>query len=55
VGRHIVALEEDNELFSSLFVSMIRSPAVTSPPHPKLAHRSQDPIPARIKKRRASK
>jgi hypothetical protein len=34
VGCHIVALEEDNELFSALFAPMVRSPAVSSPPKP---------------------
>jgi hypothetical protein len=60
VGRHLVALEEDNELFSTLLAPMVRSLAVSSPPKSQLAHQSQDPdgmeiVPAKIKKRRASK
>jgi hypothetical protein len=60
VGRHLVALEEDNELFSALLAPMVRSPAVSSPPKSQLAHQSQDPdgmeiVPAKIKKRRTSK
>jgi hypothetical protein len=60
VDRHIVALEEDKELFFALLAPMVRSPAVTSPPQPQLAQRSQDLdamliVPAKIKKRRASK
>jgi hypothetical protein len=55
-----VALEEDNELFSALLAPMVRSPTVSSPPKSQLAHRSQDLdgmeiVPAKIKKRRASK
>jgi hypothetical protein len=34
VGRHIVALEEDNELFSALLAPTVHSPAVSSPPKP---------------------
>jgi hypothetical protein len=60
VGHHLVALEEDNELFSALFVPIVRSPAVSSPPKSQLAYWSQDPnsmeiVPTKIKKRRASK
>jgi hypothetical protein len=60
VGRHLVALEEDNELFSILLAPMVRSPAVSSPPKSQLAQRSQDPdameiFLAKIKKKRASK
>jgi hypothetical protein len=60
VGHHLVALEEDNELFSALLAPMVRSPAVSFPPKSQLAHRSQDPdgmeiVPAKIKKRCASK
>jgi hypothetical protein len=60
VGRHLVALEEDNELSLALLAPMVRSPTVSSPPKSQLAHRSQDPdsmeiVPAKIKKRRASK
>jgi hypothetical protein len=60
VGRHLVALEEDNELFSALLAPMVRFPTVSSPPMSQLTHRSQDPngmeiVPAKIKKRRASK
>jgi hypothetical protein len=47
VGRHIVALEEDKELFSALLVPMVRSPTVSSPPQPQ--------VPAKIRKRHASK
>jgi hypothetical protein len=59
-GRHLMALEEDNELFSALLVPMVHSPAVSSPPKSQLAYRSQDPdgmeiVLAKIKKRRASK
>jgi hypothetical protein len=55
VGRHLVALEEDNELFSALL-----APMVSSPPKSQPTHQSQDPdamdiVPAKIKKRRASK
>jgi hypothetical protein len=60
VGRHIVALKEDNELFFALLAPMVHSPAVSSPPKPQLAQRSQDPnameiVLAKVKKRRASK
>jgi hypothetical protein len=61
VGRHLVALEEDNELFSAWLAPMVRSPAVSSPPKSQPTQRSQDPdameiVPSsRIKKRRASK
>jgi hypothetical protein len=61
VGRHLVALEEDNELFSTLLAPMVRSLAVSSPPKSQPTMRSQDPdamevVPSsRIKKRRASK
>jgi hypothetical protein len=60
VGRHLMALEEDNELFSALLAPMVRSRAVSSPPKSQLAHWSQDPdgmeiVLAKIKKRRASK
>jgi hypothetical protein len=41
VGRHIVALEEDNELFSALLAPMVRFLAVPSPPKPQLAQWSQ--------------
>jgi hypothetical protein len=55
-----VALEEDSELFSALLAHLVRSPAVTSPPQPQVAQRSQDPdamqiVLAKIKKRRANK
>jgi hypothetical protein len=55
-----VALEEDKELFSALLVPMVCSPAVTSPPQPQFALRSQNLdtmqiVPAKIKKRCASK
>jgi hypothetical protein len=36
VDRHIVALEEDKELFSALLAPMVRSLAVSSPPHPQV-------------------
>jgi hypothetical protein len=60
MGRHLVALEEDNELFSALLAPMVRFLAVSSPPKSQLAHWSQDLdgmeiVPAKIKKRRASK
>jgi hypothetical protein len=60
VGRHIVALEEDKELFSTLLAPMVHSPAVSSPPQPQVPPWSQDPdameiVPAKIKKRHASK
>jgi hypothetical protein len=60
VGHHIVALEEDKELFSTLFALMVRFPAVSSPLQLEVVKRSQDPnameiVPAKIKKRRASK
>jgi hypothetical protein len=60
VCRHLVALEEANELFSALLASMVRSPAVSSPPKSQPTYRSQDSdgmeiVPAKIKKRRASK
>jgi hypothetical protein len=60
VGCHIVALKEDKELFSALLAPMVRSPAVSSPPQPQLAQRSQDLdameiVPAKIKKKRANK
>jgi hypothetical protein len=60
VGRHLLALEEDNELFSALLAPMVRFAAVSSPPKPQPDHRSQDPntmeiVLAKIKKRRASK
>jgi hypothetical protein len=61
VGRHLVALEEDNELFSTLLAPMVRSLAVSYPPKSQPTQRSQDPdameiVPSsRIKKRRASK
>jgi hypothetical protein len=61
MGRHLVALEEDNELFSTLLAPMVQSPAVSSPPKSQPTQRSQDPdameiVPSsRIKKRRASK
>ena len=37
VGHHIVGLEEDKELFSALFASMVHSLAVSSPPQPQVA------------------
>jgi hypothetical protein len=61
VGCHLVALEEDNEMFSALLAPMVRSPAVSSPPKSQPTQWSQDPdgmeiVPSsRIKKRRASK
>jgi hypothetical protein len=61
VGRHLVALLEDNELFSALLAPIVRSPAVSSPPKSQPTQRSQDPdtmeiVPStRIKKRHASK
>jgi hypothetical protein len=61
VGRHLVALEEDSDLFSTLLAPMVRSPAVSSPPNIEPIERSQDPdgaviVPSsRVKKRRASK
>jgi hypothetical protein len=60
VGRHLVALEEDNELFSALLAPMVRSPAVSSPPKSQPTQWSQDPngmeiVLAKIKKRHASK
>jgi hypothetical protein len=60
VGRHLVAFEEDNILFSALLVPMVRSPTVSSPPKSQPTQRSQDPdameiVPTKIKKRRASK
>jgi hypothetical protein len=60
VGRHLVALEEDKSLFSALLAPMVRSLAVSSPSKPQLAHQSQIPdameiVPAKVKKRRASK
>ena len=60
MGRHIVALEEDNELFYALLAPMVRSLAVLSPPKPQLAHWSQDLdameiVPAKIKKKHAIK
>jgi hypothetical protein len=60
VGRHLMAFEEYNELFSALLVPMVHSPTVSSLPKSQLAHRSQYPnsmeiVPAKIKKRRASK
>jgi hypothetical protein len=59
VGHHIVALEEENELFSALLAPIVCSPVVSSPPKPQLAQRSQDPdameiVPTKIKKRCAS-
>jgi hypothetical protein len=56
VDRHLVALEEDNELFSALLATMVRSPAVSSPPKSQPTQRSQDPdameiVPAKIKKK----
>jgi hypothetical protein len=58
--RHIVALEEDNKLFSASLAPMVRSPAVSSPPKPQLAQKSLDLdtmeiVPAKIKKRCTSK
>jgi hypothetical protein len=60
VGHHIVAFEEDKELFFALLAPMVHSPAVSSLPQPKVVQRTQDPdamkiVPAKIKKRRASK
>jgi hypothetical protein len=60
MGCHIVALEEDLELFSTLLAPKVRSLAVSSPPQPQVAQRSQDPdameiVPAKIKKRHVSK
>jgi hypothetical protein len=37
VGRHIVALEENKELFSALLAPMVHPPAVSSPPQPQVA------------------
>jgi hypothetical protein len=37
MGRHIVALEEDKELFSALLAPMVHSPVVSSLPQPQLA------------------
>jgi hypothetical protein len=56
VGRHIVALEENKELFSTLFAPIEHSSAVSSPPQPHVAQRSQDPnimeiVLAKIKKK----
>jgi hypothetical protein len=34
MGRHIVALEEDKELFSALLAPMVHFPVVSSPPQP---------------------
>jgi hypothetical protein len=34
VGRHIVALEEDKEVFFALLVSMVHFPVVASTPQP---------------------
>jgi hypothetical protein len=36
LGRHIVALEEDKELFSALLVSMVRISAASSTPQPQV-------------------
>jgi hypothetical protein len=60
MGRHIVALEEDKELFSTLLAPMVCSPTVASPQQSQVVQQSQDPsameiIPAKIKKRCASK
>jgi hypothetical protein len=60
VGRHLVALEEDNELFSAFLAPMVHSPTVSSPPKSLSAHRLQNPdgmeiVLTKIKKRRASK
>jgi hypothetical protein len=53
-------LRRTRSYFFALLVPMVRSPAVSSPPQPQVAQWSQDPgameiIPAKIKKRRASK
>jgi hypothetical protein len=37
MGRHIVALEEDKELFFALLAPMVRSPVVSSLLQPQLA------------------
>jgi hypothetical protein len=60
MGRHIVALKEDKELFSALLTPMVRSPTASSIPQPQVSQRSQDPnameiVPTKIKKKRASK
>jgi hypothetical protein len=60
VGHHLVALEEDNELFFALLAPMVRSPMFSSPPKSQPIQRSQDPnameiVPAKIKKRPTSK
>jgi hypothetical protein len=60
MGHHLVALEEDNELFFALLAPMVRSPVVSSPSKPQPAQWSQDLdameiVLAKIKKRRASK
>jgi hypothetical protein len=60
VGRHLVALEEGNELFFALLAPMVRFPAVSSPPMSQPIQRSQDPdamdiVPTKIKKKHASK
>jgi hypothetical protein len=60
VGRHIVALEVDKELFSTLFASMVRFPVVSFSPQPQFVQHSQDLdameiVLTKIKKRRASK
>jgi hypothetical protein len=57
---HIMALEEDKEVFFALLAPLMRSPPVSSLPQPQVAHRSQDPdameiVLAKIKKRLASK
>jgi hypothetical protein len=60
VGRHIVALEEDKELFSALLAPMVHSPTVSSLPQPQVPPWSQNPdameiVPTKIKRRHASK
>jgi hypothetical protein len=40
MGRHLMALEEENELFSALLAPMVRSPTVSSPPKSQPTQRS---------------
>jgi hypothetical protein len=60
VDCHIVALEEDNEVYSALLAPMVCSPTDSSTPQPQVVQQFQDPnameiVLVKIKKRRASK
>jgi hypothetical protein len=60
VGCHIVALEEDKELFFALLAPMVHFLAASSIPQLPISQRFQHPdameiVPTKIKKRHASK